>query len=771
MKRASVLALILAMPAGFPAFAATPPASINYQGVLRDSNDKPLTGTYDMTFGFYDALTGGNQILLDVHAVPAGIVVSGGLFNAQLGTGTISDGSGPGIYTGLDQVFRDDAAVWMELIIGGQTLSPRVRVVGAPYALNAANLEGRNAASFIDTSPAGQTKAGMLNVNGGMNVTGTGFALTSNGSQAGGAFGAGSSFAYVADVGSLKSGIRAQGDDAGGWFVNNATGSRAYCAYGTEGIEAQGTVTGGHFSNSAGASASLADWTAYPFGSTGIRASGNDQGGFFTNTSGTGLANVAIGDYGIVAGGRAPNGAGGYFIDQGASGTAWLGSGNWGIQAWGRFCGVGCGGAGSFRDTTPGGAYAYLGYSNVGIEAHTPSGAAGSAGSFYVDSNGIGVAIGNSLWAIMSNGVKSFAQNHPEDPAAVVSYVALEGDEAGTYTRGTARLVDGEARIALGETFQWVTNPDVGLTAQLTPRGQWADLYVASETTKEIVVRSRDPHATDVAFDYLVLGLRVGFENMPVVHEKEQEMPIPADASGDPVYARRPEFERYSALSRFSRMRQESAGKIAPLDLRASETLKSKIHVFDPQRDSESRRAASPPDPGVPAAVGLRPAAPLAPAPDEMSIPKVPSVPTVPPAAPGDIASATEAASTVPNSSLAEVESAVEAGDVLANDATRPGLLKRADQQADAGVVGIVGGEAGAEWRVRAPLALAGTIVPCKVDASYGAIQPNDLLVASPTSGHAMRAGDSPQMGTVIGKALEPLAAGTGTIRVLTMSR
>jgi hypothetical protein len=85
--------------------------------------------------------------------------------------------------------------------------------------------------------------------------------------------------------------------------------------------------------------------------------------------------------------------------------------------------------------------------------------------------------------------------------------------------------------------------------------------------------------------------------------------------------------------------------------------------------------------------------------------------------------------------------------------------------------VGIVGGEAGAEWRVRAPLALAGTIVPCKVDASYGAIQPNDLLVASPTSGHAMRAGDSPQMGTVIGKALEPLAAGTGTIRVLTMSR
>ena len=767
MKRACLLVLILAMPASFPTFAATPPASINYQGVLRDSNDKPLTGTYDMTFGFYDALSGGTQILLDVHAVPAGIVVTGGQFNVQLGTGTLSDGSGPGTYTGLDQVFRDYAAVWMELIVGGQTLSPRVRVVGAPYALNAANLEGRSAAGFIDTSAAGQTKAGTLNVNGGVNVTGTGYALTSNGSQAGGAFGAGSSFAYVADVGSLKSGIRAQGDDAGGWFVNNSTGARAYCAYGAEGIEAQGTVTGGHFSNSAGASASLADWVAYPFGSTGIKASGADQGGSFTNASGTGLANISIGDYGITAGGRAPNGAGGYFTAQGASGQAWLGSGNWGIEARGGFCGIGCGGAGSFRDTN-GGGYAYLGYSNVGIEAHTPSGAAGSAGSFYVDSNGIGVSIGYGLWAIMSNGIKSFVQNHPEDPAAVVSYVALEGDEAGTYTRGTARLVNGEARIVLGETFQWVTNPDIGLTAQLTPRGQWADLYVASETTKEIVVRSRDPHATDVAFDYLVLGLRVGFENAPVVQEKEQEMPIPAGASGDLVYARKPELERYSALSRFSRMRQEGTGTIEPLDLRASETLKSKIHVFDPQRDAKNRQASSPPDPGIPATVAPRRTAPLAPAPDGASTPGVPSVP---PVVTGDVHSATDTAAAVPNSSLAEIESPVEAGDVLANDATRPGLLKRADQQADAGVVGIVGGEAGAEWSVHAPLALAGTIVPCKVDASYGAIQPNDLLVASPTSGHAMRAGDSPQQGTVIGKALEPLTVGTGTIRVLAMSR
>jgi hypothetical protein len=34
-----------------------------------------------------------------------------------------------------------------------------------------------------------------------------------------------------------------------------------------------------------------------------------------------------------------------------------------------------------------------------------------------------------------------------------------------------------------------------------------------------------------------------------------------------------------------------------------------------------------------------------------------------------------------------------------------------------------------------------------------------------------MRAGENPKQGTVVGKALEPWEAGTGTIRVLVMSR
>jgi len=70
----------------------------------------------------------------------------------------------------------------------------------------------------------------------------------------------------------------------------------------------------------------------------------------------------------------------------------------------------------------------------------------------------------------------------------------------------------------------------------------------------------------------------------------------------------------------------------------------------------------------------------------------------------------------------------------------------------------------------RPALALAG-VVPVKVTAENGPIAPGDLLVSSSTPGHAMCGGDNPPAGTVIGKALGALAAGSGTILMLVMLR
>ena len=70
-------------------------------------------------------------------------------------------------------------------------------------------------------------------------------------------------------------------------------------------------------------------------------------------------------------------------------------------------------------------------------------------------------------------------------------------------------------------------------------------------------------------------------------------------------------------------------------------------------------------------------------------------------------------------------------------------------------------------------IAVAGR-VPCRVDASYAPIEPGDLLTTSDTPGHAMKAQpvvigevEIYRPGTTLGKALEPLDSGTGTIEVL----
>ena len=71
-------------------------------------------------------------------------------------------------------------------------------------------------------------------------------------------------------------------------------------------------------------------------------------------------------------------------------------------------------------------------------------------------------------------------------------------------------------------------------------------------------------------------------------------------------------------------------------------------------------------------------------------------------------------------------------------------------------------------------LALAGQ-VPCKVDASYSEIKIGDLLMVSPTPGHAMKVKPIGELnghpvypqGSIVAKALEPLKQGKGKILVL----
>jgi len=65
-------------------------------------------------------------------------------------------------------------------------------------------------------------------------------------------------------------------------------------------------------------------------------------------------------------------------------------------------------------------------------------------------------------------------------------------------------------------------------------------------------------------------------------------------------------------------------------------------------------------------------------------------------------------------------------------------------------------------------VALAGRVY-CNVDASYGEVNPGDLLTTSPSSGYAMVVKDHKKaQGAILGKAMEKLSKGEkGQILVL----
>ncbi len=123
-------------------------------------------------------------------------------------------------------------------------------------------------------------------------------------------------------------------------------------------------------------------------------------------------------------------------------------------------------------------------------------------------------------------------------------------------------------------------------------------------------------------------------------------------------------------------------------------------------------------------------------------------------------------------------------GDVVEIDPDRAGQFRRCGRAASSAVAGVVStapamtmgnndladNDSGERSDERPLLALVGRI-PVKASAENGPIAPGDLLVSASLVGHAMRAPVDPRPGTVIGKALGTLEAGTGLIEMLVMLR
>lgn len=115
----------------------------------------------------------------------------------------------------------------------------------------------------------------------------------------------------------------------------------------------------------------------------------------------------------------------------------------------------------------------------------------------------------------------------------------------------------------------------------------------------------------------------------------------------------------------------------------------------------------------------------------------------------------------------------VQPADVLVVGAD--GALRRSEKAFDPAVAGVystrpgfLGGATGENADDEIPLAIVG-VVPVKVTNENGPIKPGDLLVASSVPGHAMRAGDDPPNGTVIGKSLQSSHEPVGVVKAILM--
>lgn len=134
MKKQMILAIALAMAATL----AAAPAQFAYQGVLKDTNGSPLTGTRQVEIRLYDVGSGGSALWGRMYAVQ---LDANGLFNIE-----VSDSTGTqlsGVQSGsLEAVFAKTDTIYIGLKMSNSSgeIVPRQKLLPVPFAAVASNV-------------------------------------------------------------------------------------------------------------------------------------------------------------------------------------------------------------------------------------------------------------------------------------------------------------------------------------------------------------------------------------------------------------------------------------------------------------------------------------------------------------------------------------------------------------------------------------------------------------------------------------------------------
>jgi hypothetical protein len=452
MKRAILLGLLgwLALTLASPLVAQP----FTYQGFLKQ-NGQPVNGTTSLTFRLYDAFTGGAQIGSPITRT---VNVQNGLFTVQLDFGAV--------WTGGDR--------YLEISVGSTTLAPRVKITPTPYAAFAASAgfaqrPWQSAGSNIfyndgnvgigTNSPAARLSLGGGDANTklaiwqganasqvmGLGVGPAQFRLHLNNSSDRFSFlnaPNGSEVMTILGTGNVGIGTSSPSQrlhvEGNGYFSGNV-------GIGTSSPAARLHVNGGdaHFTNN---NTTLQIVPGSLFGQSQANAAtleipGNGILGIWDTLRTTGDLNVG-GSYFTLGGGTDPTWS---------RVRAYLGA-----AGDGRYFGIvetiGSNGFANTRLTT------MANRPNDGVVSVQNSNGDTRA-RMYIEEDGTGRFAADA---------KAFCVPDPEDVTRDIWYGCIEGPELAMYVRGTARLVNGRARIVLPDHFRKLAD-EHGITVQLMP--------------------------------------------------------------------------------------------------------------------------------------------------------------------------------------------------------------------------------------------------------------------------------------------------------------
>lgn len=349
--RLRALALALGLGA-LPLLISAAPAwyeQLNYQGQLTDSAGSPVAdGSYSITFGIYDASSGGTLIWTETQNP---VTVNRGLFNVILGSvNPIALGSyGTGnLYLGIN-------------VNSNGEMSPRQQLLPAVYAMNAQQLGGQPVGSapnnIVALDATGKIPAGL--VNGGsvsvpLNLSGSlsGSILSANNASSGIAvsattnsnanaavYGEGARYGGVFRTNDNVNGIALQAQGPGAAQVNlvdkvnnaqvyaTAAGSATLPVLGVN-TNASGTGIGGSggYIGVSGTGNSYGVYGNGAAGGTGVYGTSSGYGVYGNSTSSLGVYGYSGGNYGVYGSGPSygvygtgyTNGGGGSFVGSGS---------------------------------------------------------------------------------------------------------------------------------------------------------------------------------------------------------------------------------------------------------------------------------------------------------------------------------------------------------------------------------------------------------------------------------------------------------------------